>query len=344
MAEIYHKNLPLADCHSVIGDADNDTYIHCEKSADEDIIRFYIAGVERASFGSTGDFTITGSGRFGNIGVGTAADAKTGVSVLKTFTETDLNRGFYADIEGVDSKGQTIDGSKVYIGTHHADDVAYGFHYELKCDSAAGSQYGVYVNANYSPPTPSLSNFYGVYVTAANLSATTKYGVYVKDVKSYFGGDVEITGNLSTTSNVTAVGHFIDSTPATDHKASGTLAAFTANENQAFGDVCYINTDGEMQLGKADAIATAKIVAMVADATIDADASGNYLLFGTARDDTWDWTVGGFVYLSTTGTTGNTLTQTAPSATDQCIVIIGVATHADRLLYSPQLVIVEHTG
>lgn len=136
---------------------------------------------------------------------------------------------------------------------------------------------------------------------------------------------------------------FPDSTPDSDHLAHGVKAVFTANENQAFGDVCYINADTEMAIADADGIATAKVAAMCADATINADASGNYLLMGVARDDTWNWTPGGFVYLSTTGTTGNTLTQTAPSGTDDCVVIVGVATHADRILFNPQLVIVEHT-
>ena len=135
----------------------------------------------------------------------------------------------------------------------------------------------------------------------------------------------------------------LDSTPDSDHLAEGLKAVFTANEAQAFGDVCYIDSDGQAHLADADAIATAKVVAMCADANIAADASGNYLLLGIARDDTWAWTVGGVVYLSTTGTTANTLTQTAPSGTDDCIVIVGVATHADRMYFNPQLVIVEHT-
>jgi hypothetical protein len=128
---------------------------------------------------------------------------------------------------------------------------------------------------------------------------------------------------------------------ASDHTASGLTTTFTANENQAFGDVCYINADGEMQLADADAIASAKVVAMCISATVSADASGTYLLQGFARDDTWAWTVGGFVYLSISGTTGNTLSQTAVSGTDDCMVIVGVATHADRLYFNPQLVIIE---
>ena len=133
----------------------------------------------------------------------------------------------------------------------------------------------------------------------------------------------------------------VDSTPGTDQTVSGIKAVFTANENQVFGDVGYINTDGEIQLGDADAIATSNIVAMCADASISADASGNYLLIGFAREDSWTWTVGGKIYLSLTGTSTNTLTQTAPSASGDIVQILGVATHADRMYFNPNLVQVE---
>lgn len=125
--------------------------------------------------------------------------------------------------------------------------------------------------------------------------------------------------------------------PASDHLASGIKVVLNANENQAFGDVCYIDSDGQAHLGDADAIATASCVVMCADASISANADGNYLLLGFARDDSWNWTVGGLIYLTTTGTSGNTLSQTAPTGTDDVVQVLGVATHADRMYFNPQL-------
>lgn len=154
------------------------------------------------------------------------------------------------------------------------------------------------------------------------------------------------TGTLATLAGAETLSTkliLVTAAPGSDHLASGTIIALTANENQAFGDVCYINVDGQAQLADATVIATASAVVMCADASINADASGNYLLYGIARDDTWAWTVGGLIYLSLTGTTGNTLTQTAPTATDEVIQILGVATHADRMLFNPNLAQVEHT-
>jgi len=130
--------------------------------------------------------------------------------------------------------------------------------------------------------------------------------------------------------------------PGADHTVSGTIIQLVAAQTQAIGDVCYIASTGKAYLAKADAIANANAVVMVADASIATDATGNYLVLGIARDDTWTWTVGGLVYLSTTGTTGNTLTQTAPSGANNVIQVLGVATHADRMLFKPSLVQVEH--
>lgn len=130
--------------------------------------------------------------------------------------------------------------------------------------------------------------------------------------------------------------------PSVDHTANGVKTTIVAAQAQAIGDACYIASTGKAYLAKADAIANATAIAMVCDATIAQDATGNYLLFGTIRDDTWNWTVGGKIYLSITGTTGNTLTQTPPSGANNVIQILGVATAADEMIFSPQLVQVEH--
>lgn len=129
--------------------------------------------------------------------------------------------------------------------------------------------------------------------------------------------------------------------PASDHLAKGVKIALTAGADLNFGDVGYIKSDGKVGLIDADAIATMSGLVMCCDASIANNASGNFLVLGVARDDTWAWTVGGLIYATVTGTTGNTLSQTAPTGTDDVVQIIGVATHADRILFNPQLVQIE---
>ncbi len=150
------------------------------------------------------------------------------------------------------------------------------------------------------------------------------------------GNHADVKARLNDGSEVTAV-------PGADEKATGTKVILTAHENLTFGDVGYINSDGEVALGDASAAASSGIVAMCVDATISADASGNFLLLGIARNDAWTWTPGGTVYLSITGTSTNTLTQTAPTATDDVTKVVGVATHADRILFRPSMDYITHT-
>lgn len=135
----------------------------------------------------------------------------------------------------------------------------------------------------------------------------------------------------------------VTAAPGSDHTASGLTITLTAAVALNFGDVGYIDTNGKVALIDADAIANCSGIVMCADTSIAQDAAGTFILHGIARDDTWNFTVGGLIYASTTGTTGNTITQTAPSGTDDVIQVLGVATHADRMYFNPQLVQIEHT-
>jgi hypothetical protein len=133
----------------------------------------------------------------------------------------------------------------------------------------------------------------------------------------------------------------VEATPSTDASSSGVKIVLTANENHAFGDAIYIDSStGKAKLANASAIGTASAVAICTGTTL-ANNTGTYLFHGIGRYDTWAWTVGGVVYLSTTGTSGNTLTQTAPTGTGKVVQILGIATHADRIYFYPQLVQME---
>lgn len=130
--------------------------------------------------------------------------------------------------------------------------------------------------------------------------------------------------------------------PETNYSSSGMKILLKAHDEQNFGDTCFINSLGETQIGNAAVIATASTIVMCVDRHINANESGNYILNGIVRNDDWLWNVGGLIFLTITGTTGNTLSQIAPSATDNSVQIIGVATHTNRMYFNPSLVQVEH--
>ena len=87
----------------------------------------------------------------------------------------------------------------------------------------------------------------------------------------------------------------------------------------------------------ADAATTMPVKAM-ALASISADASGKFLLFGWVRDDTWAWTVGGLIYASVTG---GALSQTAPSSSGDQVQVVGWAYSADIMFFNPNYALVE---
>lgn len=122
-----------------------------------------------------------------------------------------------------------------------------------------------------------------------------------------------------------------------DHTWSGITATLTAGENLTIGEIVYAKSDSKMWKGDADAAATMPVIA-VATGTINADATGEFLLFGFFRDDTWNWTVGGLLYCDTTA---GALTQTAPSGSGDQVQVVGVAITADIIYFNPSLELVE---
>jgi hypothetical protein len=155
---------------------------------------------------------------------------------------------------------------------------------------------------------------------------------------------ITITATANTNVNLPASGTLAinPAIPSTDHTACGPAASFTAGTALSFGQVCYMGSDGKMELGDADTVASAFAWAM-ATATVSEDASGTFALPGAiVRDDSWNWTsIGQPVFLDTA--TAGGMTQTAPSGTDDVIQIVGIALSADVILFYPQLVQVEHT-
>lgn len=118
---------------------------------------------------------------------------------------------------------------------------------------------------------------------------------------------------------------------ATDHTASGVTASLTAGEDLVFGNIAYYKAaDSKMWKADADAASTMGFLAL-AIATIAADDTGDFLLLGFARDDTWTWTIQKKIFVSATA---GELTATEPVAGDitQCV---GYSTHADRMFFNP---------
>lgn len=125
--------------------------------------------------------------------------------------------------------------------------------------------------------------------------------------------------------------------------SSGITLTLTSSGTQTIGDIVKINSSGQAALAKADVIADASAL-FIATAAVSGSGSNTYMALGTLRlSSSASWTKGGLIYLTATGTTGNTMSQTAPSSTNNVIQILGVALDVGTIMFHPSLVQVEHT-
>jgi len=132
----------------------------------------------------------------------------------------------------------------------------------------------------------------------------------------------------------------IDAYPASDDTYAGIVENHTAGETLALGDVCYQKADGEWYLADADASATMPAMKMAVAAGADG-VSSRFISFGAVTNTAWSWTPGLPIYVSTTGTTTNTLTQTAPSGELDVIQIVGYAISSTTMYFAPSPIMVE---
>ena len=120
------------------------------------------------------------------------------------------------------------------------------------------------------------------------------------------------------------------SLPSTDQSVTGTTVIGTVDTNATgFGAALYMASDGNFDEADADSATTMPCRALATEA---GTGSRVLLLQGFIRDDSWNWTVGGDIYISTT--TGG-LTQTAPSGSGDQVQKIGFAWTADIIYFSP---------
>lgn len=174
-------------------------------------------------------------------------------------------------------------------------------------------------------------------------------------VINWDSGDVTLTqtgnelalagGNLDIGTNTLRIAGDIDidGTPATDDTWTGpSTNSFNAGATIAQWEAVYLDTSSTWQLTDADAVSTAgSVMIALATAAGSAAAALRVLLPGSfARNDAWNWTVGGPIYLSTTP---GALTQTQPSGTDDVIRVCGWAVNADTIFWNPSPDWITHT-
>ena len=152
-------------------------------------------------------------------------------------------------------------------------------------------------------------------------------------------GVASIEGNNIITANVadaTYLPKAVDATPNTDHTANGPQTnTLAAGYSSAIGDLVYFDpTAGEWLQADADAEASAGgvLLGIALEAKTDGQAMNVALPGSIVRDDTWNWTVGQELFVSTTA---GAITGTAPSGTGDIVRVVGYALTADVIYFNP---------
>jgi hypothetical protein len=129
-----------------------------------------------------------------------------------------------------------------------------------------------------------------------------------------------------------------DGIPNTDDTWSGkSTNSFNASGTIAQFDCVYLTSSSTWALTDADAIGTAgNVLIMMAGASGTVSNPLRVIEPGSwVRNDAWNWTVGGVLYLDTAVAGG--LTQTAPSGEDDAVKIVGYAATADVIYFNPSV-------
>ena len=127
-----------------------------------------------------------------------------------------------------------------------------------------------------------------------------------------------------------------------DHEWEGDYIADVAGEEVARGNLLYLKS-ADSKWWKADADieeASTNWLALVLDATIAADASGNLLVYGIFRDDSWALTANGKpLFVSATA---GAMTQTAPAGSGQFERKLGsLSSVNNQVFFNPDSTVIE---
>lgn len=175
-------------------------------------------------------------------------------------------------------------------------------------------------------------------------TAAATVGVLTKGAANTFVG----VNSGGTQTNITQHTHVLDMALTTANLTYSTTEEFvlTAGEALAFGEIVYCkNKAGVHACYKYDRNGADKALPprfIVVSATIDADATGNFMARGSIRKDAWAMTTnqdeGKDVYASATpGAIDLTISATG----GDMVIILGEVLEENRIFFNPSKVLVE---
>lgn len=255
-----------------------------------------------------------------------------GIATSATANDTDTNLKARANHTGTQTASTISDFASVALSSAPAETAT-----TIGVINAAATSKTTPVNADSYPIVDSEASNVIKRLTFTNLKAFLK--TYFDTLYAAVSG-FTMTGDLLLGENSLE----LDGALSATDKWSGVTVSGTAGTTVNFGDALYLAVaDSRWELVDASAEGTSGSVPVLLALGASTDGSAVELLVqGTVRDTAWSWTVGGQIYLSETGTTGNTLTQTAPTTTDSVTKVVGYAVSATEMVWNPSVDYLTH--
>lgn len=157
---------------------------------------------------------------------------------------------------------------------------------------------------------------------AAAILADVAIDNVVEDTTPQLGGDMDLNESSIELLPI----------PTVDLTYNGRKVPVTAGASVVWGDIVMLQSDGKYDSADASAENTGKGRLLFCTETGADTEAVVTVIEGYIRDDSWNWTIGGPLYLSET--TGE-LTQTAPVTGSAIVRIIGYAESADVIYFKP---------
>lgn len=171
-------------------------------------------------------------------------------------------------------------------------------------------------------------------IVLADITGNVCIGTTTGDSTLSVDGGGSFTGGLRVDETV-----HIDATITTNGDFSGFSSTQTAGATLTFGDLLYIDSDGELKEADADAGSTMPALWMAAESGTDGNTFTVIEPNSYVVDTGWSWTAGDTLYVSTTA---GAVTNTAPSGAGDIIQVIGYAMSATKIKFLPSPDAIEH--
>jgi hypothetical protein len=168
-------------------------------------------------------------------------------------------------------------------------------------------------------------------VISPDSNAGTKRWI-LTSINMVVSGSLNATVDRLTANDMTlsAGAQIIYTSPTSDETGTGVQIAQTVDANTyGVASLLVLSADGNWDEADADSEDT---VGRLALAMQSGTGTKRVMLRGIMRDDTWNFTPGAQLYVSTTV---GEITQTAPSASGDFVQVVGYALTADIILFDP---------